>query len=227
MACKFNFVIVVALSGLMSGGCSTYVENRKSAEFHPIYEAIVPAMQKGNPTGAIFNAHSKTGLFTTDQRARMVGDLLTVAFTESFAASKSQSTATSRSDEYGFTVNNIPFDNDRFSNYSLGGQAEQSFAGTGQASQSNSFTGRLSVSVVRVFANGNLEIMGQKMLTLNNGNEYVRVRGIVRPEDISADNVVLSSKIADAEINYTGAGDIADTGRMGWLSKLLRTVSPF
>ena len=134
--------------------------------------------KKGNPTGAIFNAHSTTGLFTTDQRARMVGDLLTVAFTESFAASKSQSTATSRSDEYGFTINNIPFDNDRFSNYSLGGQAEQSFAGTGQASQSNTFTGRLSVSVVRVFANGNLEIMGQKMLTLNNGNEYVRVRAL-------------------------------------------------
>ena len=112
-------------------------------------------MQKGNPTGAIFNAHSKPAcsLLTS---ARMVGDLLTVA-TESFAASKSQSLATSRSDEYGFTINNIPFDNDRFSNYSLGGQAEQSFAGTGQASQSNTFTGRLSVSVVRVFANGILK----------------------------------------------------------------------
>ena len=80
----------------------------------------------------------------------------------------------------------------------------RSFAGV-NAVQSNSFTGLLSVTVVRVFDNGNMEVAGQKELTLNNGNEYVRVRGIVRPEDISATNVVSSNRLADAQIRYTGS----------------------
>ncbi len=69
--------------------------------------------------------------------------------------------------------------------------------------------------------------MGQKMITLNNGNEYVRLRGVIRPEDISAANVIVSSQIADAKITYTGAGQVADAGRMGWLGRGLRAVSPF
>ena len=79
---------------------------------------------------------------------------------------------------------------------------------------------------MRVFQNGNLEILGQKKLTLNNGDEYIRVSGIVRPRDISADNVVQSDRIANAEINYVGAGDIARTGKKGWYTKFLETIAP-
>ena len=85
----------------------------------------------------------------------------------------------------------------------------------------------MSVTVIRVFDNGNMEVAGQKQLTLNNGNEYVRARGIVRPEDIPAGNMVSSTKLADAEITYTGAGDVADTGHMGWAGKLLMFALPF
>ena len=102
-----------------------------------------------------------------------------------------------------------------------------SFSGTGSASQSNSLTGKLSVTIVRVFDNGNLEIMGQKKLTLNNGNEYIRLSGVIRPEDISATNEVSSHRIAHAEISYTGAGDIHDSSQQGWLGRTLRTISPF
>lgn len=73
---------------------------------------------------------------------------------------------------------------------------------------------------------GNLEIMGQKLLTLNNGNEYVRLKGVVRPEDIGPDNVVTSDRIAHAEIKYIGAGDTADTAKPGWLRRGLSVVSP-
>lgn len=103
----------------------------------------------------------------------------------------------------------------------------QSFAGSGNAAQSNSLTGRVSVTVVRVFDNGNMGILGQKELALNNGKEYIRLSGIVRPEDISSDNVVSSNRLADAQISYTGAGDIADSSKPGWLSRALRTISPF
>ena len=103
----------------------------------------------------------------------------------------------------------------------------QSFSGTGNAAQSNSLTGRLSVTVVRIFENGNMGILGQKELTLNNGKEYIRVSGIVRPEDISAGNTVPSNRLADAQISYTGAGSIADSSKPGWLSRAMRAVSPF
>jgi flagellar L-ring protein precursor FlgH len=102
----------------------------------------------------------------------------------------------------------------------------QSFAGAGAAAQSNSLTGYLTVMVTRVFDNGNMEIMGQKKLRLNNGDEYIRLTGLIRPEDVSATNLVASNRIADAEIVYVGAGEIADSGRQGWLSRGLRTISP-
>ena len=85
----------------------------------------------------------------------------------------------------------------------------------------------MSVTVVRVFDNGNMEVQGQKELTLNNGNEYVRVRGVVRHEDITASNIVSSDRLADAQIRYTGSGHLADSSQSGWLSQLMRTISPF
>ena len=75
--------------------------------------------------------------------------------------------------------------------------------------------------------NGNKEILGQKKLNLNNGDEYIRISGIVRPEDISASNLIASNRIADAQITYVGAGEVADSSRQGWLSRLMRQVSPF
>jgi len=68
--------------------------------------------------------------------------------------------------------------------------------------------------------------MGQKRLALNNGAEYVRLTGIVRPEDIGSDNVVTSDRLAHADIRYIGAGDVADTGQQGWLSRVLTAVNP-
>ena len=80
--------------------------------------------------------------------------------------------------------------------------------------------------VVRVFQNGNLEILGQKKLTLNNGDEYIRVQGIVRPQDIDAKNTVSSDRIANANIQYIGAGDIAASSKKGLFSKILDNINP-
>ena len=63
-------------------------------------------------------------------------------------------------------------------------------------------------------------------MCLNNGDEYIRVTGIVRPRDISADNVIQSDRIANANIDYIGAGDIARTGKKGWYTRMLETISP-
>ena len=222
------------LLGLWCGlsACSTYVEDTASAAFEPVFPTVELASDNADRTGAIYQ-QGQSGLFSADRRARKVGDILTVDFNEVFAATKAQSAASSKSDsfELGLPVG-LPnlltgglaggaADN------SLTSSTEQSFSGSGNAAQSNSLTGRLSVTVVRIFENGNMGILGQKELTLNNGKEYIRVSGIVRPEDISSGNTVPSNRLADAQISYTGAGSVADSSKPGWLSRAMRTISPF
>ena len=223
-----KFVSLALLGGLVSG-CSTYTEQVVSQSFQPT-EAPVILAKSTNMSGAIFQP-GRSGLFATDQRARRIGDILTVSFNEIYAATKAQTASSSKTDAFGVTLpTGLPnmltggFDKDPAG---LNAGTTRSFAGSGNAVQSNSFSGLLSVTVVRVFDNGNMEVQGQKELTLNNGNEYVRVRGVVRPEDISATNIVSSDRLADAQIRYTGSGHLADSSQPGWLSQLMRTISPF
>lgn len=226
----FNGGLCVALA-LVLLGCATHTENLASADFEPVYLDPTPPVDVAMAGGSIFAA-SQNGFVAGDRRARQVGDILTVSFSERFQATKTQNAGSTKSSDFEIAMAPLIADPlssimGNLSDTGLAGGTTQSFTGTGTAAQSNSLTGRMSVSVVRVFANGNLEILGQKKLTLNNGDEYVRVRGLVRPEDISASNIVLSERIANAEIKYIGAGDIADTARQGWLSRALGAVTPY
>ena len=206
--------------------CSTYVEDVASEQFMP----VIPdeTEEERIIDGAIYSGKSK-GLFATERKASKVGDIVTVALNESFNASKSQSAATGKTDSFGVTLptgllNDLVGKSAKAADYGFG--STQAFNGTGTASQSNAISGLVSASVVRVFDNGNLEVLGQKKLTLNNGDEYVRVRGMVRPQDIGAGNIVNSNRLANAEITYIGAGEVADTAKRGWLSRLVTVVSP-
>ncbi len=204
-------------------GCAAQVEQAASADFTPIYPMATDLQPRGFPGGAIYSSQ-QAGLFATDRRANRVGDILTVAFSESFQATKSQNAGAAKSSSFEVEMPNILALGSLGPDLSNG--TTQSFAGSGTAAQSNSLTGQVSVHVVRVLPGGNLEILGQKKLTLNNGDEYIRVRGIVRPEDITSNNVIQSDRIANAEITYIGAGDVADTGQKGWLSRILTSISP-
>ena len=165
-----------------------------------------------------------------------VGDILTVTFNEIFAATKAATAASSKADAFAVTLptglpnivtGGFATDDSGVNGGGLTAGTNRTFSGAGNAAQSNSFTGSLAVTVTRVFPNGNMEVAGQKEITLNNGNEYVRVKGIVRPEDISATNVVSSTRLADAQIRYTGSGHLADASKPGWLSQFMRAISPF
>ena len=215
--------VTLILVPMLFWGCSTQLEERASLDFEseqPVENLIVPNLAK---TGSIYN-DDKGGLFATDRRASKVGDILTVALSEKFTASKSQSANSAKTDAYDVTLPKILVGSNTAGLFTTG--TNQAFTGSGTASQSNSLNGELSVTVTRVFANGNMEILGQKKLLLNNGSEYIRLTGLIRPEDISASNVVSSSRIANAKISYLGAGEIADTAKRGWLSSLFSNISP-
>lgn len=207
---------------LLASACtSTLVEEADSVNYDPVYP--VDGMAEPAANGGIYTA-SSAGLFASDRRAARVGDILTVQFEERFQASKSQTTSGNRASDYELNLPDaLPLG---IADGAFDNGTKQSFSGRGSAQQSNSLTGRLSVSVVRVLPGGLLEISGQKRLTLNQGNEYIRLTGVVRPEDINAENVVLSDRIAHASIKYIGAGAISDTSRQGWLRRGLNEVSP-
>lgn len=215
---------LAALSAFaLLSACAAQIEEKISENYDPVYPVEMPTPTDEMATGGIYTA-SSAGLFVSDRRAANVGDILTVQFTEKFAASKSQSASGSRTNEYEMDLPDVltgGFDDGRLTN-----GTDQSFAGRGAAQQSNSLTGFMSVSVVREMPGGMLEVMGQKRLTLNNGREYIRLTGVVRPEDIGPDNVVRSDRIAHADIQYVGAGDTHDTAKPGWLRRGLATVSP-
>lgn len=198
------------------GACSTYVEDEASRAFQPVMPELTDRTTPAD--GSIYHANVP-GLFAVEQRASKVGDILTIALNESFQATKSQTASAAKSDSFSAQIPNLL----NITNAELG--TAQTFAGSGAAEQSNSFTGLVTVSVVRVINNGNLEVLGQKKLTLNNGDEYVRVSGVVRRSDISPTNVVNSNRLANAEITYIGAGDVADTSKRGWIPKALSSLN--
>ena len=205
--------------------CSTYVEETINAEFIPLKPTLAELNLKNPSNGSIYSI-SSPGLFSADKRAHKVGDILTVQLSETFSSTKSVSTASSKADAIGAEVGPTGF----LRNFAgIGGNASKtnSFAGSGSASQSNSLTGFISATVVNVYPNGNLEIKGQKKLRLTEGSEYIRLSGIVRPQDISASNTVSSNLIAEAQIEYVGSGSLANESRPGWGSRFFRAISPF
>ena len=234
--------ILISLVIVLSS-CSTYVENKKSEDFQPIHEEISFNSEEKIIDASIYNSTS-SGFFASDRRANSIGDILTVSLNESLSASKSTTNTTSKTDAFGVTLPPLVFDQnpvvnagtsilgagkgtDSLTAADVAAGAAQSFSGAGTAAQTNTLTGSMTVTVVRVYPNGNLEVKGQKKLVLNDGSEYLRLSGIVRPEDISASNTISSSSIADAKITYTNSGVYAESTQPGWLSKIFRQVTPF
>lgn len=227
-------LVVIALSVLV--GCQR--APIRDPAFASVRPALPPQQQYAN--GAIYQFGTDTRLFE-DLRARRIGDILTVRLVENTNASKSAETISDK--ESTATIANptifgttpqfdvpgfLPLANTRNLGLNTSLSASREFDGSGETSQENSLTGSITVTVVEVYPNGNLVVRGEKRLTLNNGNEYIRVSGIIRPIDIQSDNSIVSTKIADATIIYTGDGVVAESNRAGWLTRFFNSpVFPF
>ena len=216
----FSFASILILNN-----CSTYVEEAINKEFKPLVPTIAEMKATKANNGAIYST-SSPGLFSSDKRAHQVGDILTVQLSETFSSTKSVTSQSDKEDAIGAEVGPTGI---LWNFAGLGGSVSKtnSFKGSGSASQSNSLTGFISATVVKVYPNGNLEIKGQKRLRLTDGSEYIRLAGIVRPQDISASNTVSSNLIAEAQIEYVGSGTLSNESTPGWGSKFVRAISPF
>jgi flagellar L-ring protein precursor FlgH len=176
--------------------------------------------------GSIFQGQDGYAALYEGNRARRVGDPLTIVLVENTSASKSSSSKLDSGGGFGITPPTTgALSLFKGTDASISGT--RNFNGKGSADQSNSLSGEVSVTVVAVYPNGTMLIQGQKRVTLNRGDEFVQIKGIVRVADITADNRVASTRVADARISYTGKGDVARAGRQGWLSRFFSVISPF
>jgi flagellar L-ring protein precursor FlgH len=215
---------IMVTAGLLLSGCP--IDQTRP---DPDYAAVMPEPipQMAVPDGSIYQEGHDVRLFE-DIRAHRVGDILTVVLTESTDASKSATTNASK--ENNVTVTNptlfgTPF-NRGDKNLEIGAQSTQEFAGGGSSAQSNRLQGQIAVIVTEVYPNGNLRVRGEKIIALNQGDESVRLSGIVRARDISPSNIVLSTQIADARISYGGKGTVSNSNMLGWLSKFFMVLLP-
>lgn len=219
---------------LTAAGCASNQAVR-DPEFAAVAPPEQPTLAPEHNTGAIFQPGRTASLFE-DIKAHQVGDLLTVNLVEETNAQKAADTEVSR--EQATDVGNptiagqevqinplsgLPLTPGNWNlSASLSGTNE--FTGSGSSSQSNQLTGTITVTVAKVLANGNLAVRGEKVLTLNRGDEYIQFSGIVRPTDISADNTVASTQVANAKIRYSGKGELANANRMGWLARFFNSI---
>lgn len=231
----WNLLQIFGLLLLLSG-CATVQPPRDS--YRPTYPPVAAPPPQAN--GAIYQAGYSMALFE-DLKARRVGDTITVVLQERTQASKDAKTDTSKAND--ITIANptilgsspqfnvpgiVPLVSNRGNSLETGMSSSQDFTGEGSSSQGNSLTGNITVTIAEVLPNGNLVVRGEKWLTLNQGDEYIQISGIVRPFDIKTDNTILSSQVADARITYSGEGMVADSNKMGWLSRFFASaIWPF
>lgn len=188
----------------------------------PMYSATMPIdpVVPAQPSGSIYADQQSMELFA-DPRAHRTGDILTITLVEATQASKKAATSTSKKNGNTITSPTLLGQGLRIggntANSSLA--SNNAFDGDGSSSQSNQLSGEITVTVSRRLSNGALMVQGEKWLTINQGEELVRISGIVRPQDIGADNIVPSSRVADARIEYVGKGTLADSNTRGWLSR--------
>ncbi len=186
--------------------------------------APIQPVQAAPADGAIYHDAQNMELFT-DPRAHRVGDILTIVLQESTQASKKATTSTSKNDSVALSAPTILGQPVTLRGRGLGTSlsGKNAFDGAGSSTQSNQLSGQITVTVARRLSNGNLMVRGEKWLTINQGQELVRISGIVRPQDISPGNTISSTRVANANIAYTGRGSLADANTQGWLARFFNS----
>lgn len=183
----------------------------------PAYAVEIPKAPV-EVSGSIFQAGTEMTLFE-DIKARRVGDILTVMLVEQNAGTKSADTSLSQST--GMSVSAPVIGNTTYDNIGLTIGSEGEFAGESGSSQRNSLSGSISVTVTQVLPGGNLFVQGEKWIEINQGQEFIKLQGVIRPRDVRPNNTIMSTQVADARITYSGSGATENTNVVGWVARLL------
>lgn len=190
--------------------------------------------QSARPSpGSLFSG--ATGGYLEDTRAGRVGDLVVIRIDESANASGGATTNLKRENESTSGTSAIlgmvpalkraypSLDTSKLVEFAT----KNGFTGEGDTARKGQLTGNIAVRIARALPNGDLFLEGTKVVLINNEEYHLYVSGLIRPVDINPDNSVASTRIADAQVEFTGRGDLAEQQRKGWFSRMVDTMNPF
>ena len=223
----WGIAIVLLLSAAVSGCGMT-----RAAARPPVPIAMVQPMPPENMAprkGSIWQTSDRNTLFL-DNKARNVGDIVTVNIVETSNAKKQAKTDLTRSgsNDFGLTGVLRPFAlfGKKVPNpLAAGTTSNNTFAGEGKTERNSLLKAIVSCFVTEILANGNLRVEGRQDITVNNENQFILLSGVIRPEDITPQNSVFSSQMADARIEYSGEGDANNQQRNSWISRIFSAVN--
>ena len=180
--------------------------------------------------GSIWPGATGGNMLFTDRKARYVNDVVTIVISET---AEGENNAKLESNRTSVTTAGIAgiyqFNPDKtiLSKYELGGSSTNDMEGEGKTKRDGILKGRITAQVTQVLDNGNFMIEGKRLITVNAEDQFMILTGVIRPEDITTDNLILSQYIANARIVYTGRGVVDDKMRPGWLTRIIDHVWPF
>lgn len=235
MKIYFWFVAGLSFATLLSG-CFPFEQSRIAQEpfnldrVHRSRQLSVEAQ----PAGTIYKGGQASNFFG-DQRAGMLGDIVTVKIVEVSQASEKATTDTGRDSKVDMGITHFFGQEVRYpANHPavdpahlITANTTNNFAGSGETTRTGSVTATIAARVVEVLPTGNLAVEGKREIYVNNEKKEILLQGIVRPRDIAADNSVYSTQVADAKIILTGIGVVGEKQRPGWLARILDGVWPF
>lgn len=207
--------LFMLLSVCMLQGCVSLPQNAAEEEFIDyINLPVLPPTQNGS----IYQADNDVALFE-DIKAHRIGDIVTVKLIEQNSAQKSADTSLNKST--AISVDPPTFGGSARPNLGVDLSSGNTFNGESGSSQSNSLNASIAVTVRAVLPGGQLLIEGEKWMQINQGKEFIKLRGIVRTRDIRSDNTIFSTLVADAHISYSGTGPTENANVVGWAARVL------
>lgn len=204
-------------------GCASVPD---SIVMQPTTARPQPLAATAPANGAIFQSAAYRPLFE-DRRARMIGDVITIAIVEKTAAGKQANSNGSKSGSTSFAVSKLfGAPASTVNDLGFGGSAANKFEDKGGVNSANNFTSTITVTVVDVMQNGNLVVSGEKQIALDKSTEYIRFSGVISPDHVAAGNIVPSTQVADARVEYRTNTNIDKTEVMGALARFFLSVMP-
>jgi len=228
-----KLLITMTILGLLSS-CVPHISPYKPKKRIYKYEGGIREAKPGN-SGSLWSESSNMNNLFSTHKALEVGDIITIEISDSASATGQANTETSKETNTDISVsammNFMDYISNQYPNIDKEALIKQAykhdFKGEGQTSRKGDLTATVTVTIKQILPSGNYFIEGGKVILVNKEEQHFYISGVIRPKDISDNNVVDSDRIANAQIEFTGRGAISDKQSEGWLSRTLDFIWPF
>ena len=229
-----RFLSIFIFSVIFLQSCVTHIAyyNKKHRK---IKEISVKEPVEELSEGSLWTERGASTSLFSEKKAHKINDIIQVIIEENDIAQKDASTKLKRKGETSVGLSNflglwekaLKASGDLTAKSLIKASSKNDFDGSGNTSRKESMKAVLSVKVKKVFRSGNLFIEGEKVTMLNGEEQHFYISGIIRPEDITTENTILSNRISDLQVEYTGRGVVSDKQSPGFLSRVVDLIWPF